>query len=39
MDYVSVDLHKKTITICVVDEARKVLFRKMIPCDRMDLIE
>jgi transposase len=26
--YVGIDLHKKTITICVVDKERKVLFRR-----------
>src|SRR5271169_3754072 len=32
MKYVGIDLHKKTIVICVVDKARKVLARKKFLC-------
>ena len=33
MDYVGIDLHKKTISICVVDQERKVLDRKRFYCN------
>jgi transposase len=35
---VGIDLHKHSITICVLDEARDVLFRQTIPCTRRDAI-
>ena len=38
MNFVGVDLHKKTITICIVNEAREVLLRRTIPCDQEGLI-
>lgn len=38
MNFVGVDLHKKTITVCVVNEAREVLFRRTIACDQEGLI-
>ena len=28
MNFIGVDLHKKSITVCVMDEKRKVLARK-----------
>lgn len=34
MYFVGIDLHKKTITICVVDQDRKVLVRKTFRCDQ-----
>jgi len=33
MNYVGIDLHKKTISICVVNQAREVLDRKRFYCD------
>jgi len=38
MNFVGVDLHKKTITICIVNEAREVLLRRTIACDQEGLI-
>lgn len=32
MNFVGVDLHKKSITVCVMDHNRKVLARKTINC-------
>src|SRR5271165_6638772 len=32
MNFIGVDLHKKSITVCVMDQSRKVLARKTIPC-------
>lgn len=32
MNYVGIDLHKKSISVCVVDQARKVLRREKFPC-------
>jgi hypothetical protein len=32
MNFIGVDLHKKSITICVMDQSRKVLARKTINC-------
>jgi transposase len=32
MNFIGVDLHKKSITICVMDQNRKVLARKTINC-------
>jgi transposase len=32
MNFIGVDLHKKSITVCVVDQNRKVLARKTINC-------
>jgi transposase len=32
MNYIGVDLHKKSITVCVMDQNRKVLARKTIDC-------
>jgi len=32
MNYIGVDLHKKSITVCVMDQNRKVLARKTINC-------
>ena len=32
MKYVGIDLHKKTISVCVVDKERKVLHRKKFLC-------
>ncbi len=34
MNFVGIDLHKKTITVCVVNEARKVLNRRRFFCAR-----
>ena len=36
MNFVGVDLHKKSITVCVMDQNRKVLARKSINCDQTD---
>ena len=38
MNYVGVDLHKKTITVCVMDQDRKVTARKTLSCDQPDQI-
>jgi transposase len=32
MNFIGVDLHKKSITVCVMDQVRKVLARKTINC-------
>ena len=32
MNFIGVDLHKKSITVCVVDPSRKILARKTINC-------
>ena len=32
MNFIGVDLHKKSITVCVVDQNRNVLARKTINC-------
>ncbi len=32
MNFVGIDLHKKTISVCVVDQARNVLGRKRFDC-------
>jgi transposase len=32
MNFIGVDLHKKSITVCVMDQSRKVLARKTIDC-------
>ena len=32
MNYVGIDLHKKTITMCTVDQARNILNRKRFFC-------
>jgi transposase len=32
MNFIGVDLHKKSITVCVVDQNRKVLARRTINC-------
>ena len=38
MNFVGVDLHKKTITICIVNEGREILFRGKLACDQEDAI-
>src|SRR5438045_1120796 len=38
MVYVGIDLHKKTIAACVVDQRRAVLARRTLWCDRPDEI-
>ena len=38
MNFIGVDLHKKSITICVMDEKRTVLARKSLPCTQTDEI-
>ena len=38
MNFIGVDLHKKTITVCVMDEKRKVLARKTFACTQPDQI-
>jgi hypothetical protein len=35
MNFIGVDLHKKSITVCVMDEKRKVLARKTLACTQM----
>jgi transposase len=36
MNYIGVDLHKKLITVCVMDQDRKILARKTLYCDQPD---
>ena len=38
MNFIGVDLHKKIITVCVMDENRTVLARKTLFCDQPDQI-
>ena len=38
MNFIGVDLHKKSITVCVMDERRKVLARKTLACTQTDEI-
>jgi transposase len=38
MNFIGVDLHKKSITVCVMDEKQSVLARKTLPCDQPDQI-
>ena len=38
MNFIGADLHKKSITLCVMDEKLKVLARKTLPCDQADQI-
>jgi transposase len=38
MNFIGVDLHKKSITICVMDEKRKILARKTLPCTQTNEI-
>ena len=38
MNFIGVDLHKKSITVCVMDEKRKVLARKTLACTQSDEI-
>ncbi len=38
MNFIGVDLHKKPITICVMDEKRTILARKSLPCNQPDQI-
>jgi transposase len=38
MVYVGIDLHKKTITLCVVNQARGVVVRKTLACSEPDQI-
>jgi len=38
MNFIGVDLHKKSITVCVMDQNRKVLARKTIACKETDEI-
>jgi transposase len=38
MNFLGVDLHKKIITVCVMDQDRKVLARKTLSCDQPDPI-
>jgi transposase len=38
MNFIGADLHKKLITVCVLDQDRKVLARKTFPCDQPDQI-
>ena len=38
MNFIGVDLHKKSITVCVMDEKRKVLARKTLACTQTDEI-
>ena len=38
MNFIGVDLHKKSITICVMDEKRTILARKSLPCNQPDQI-
>jgi len=38
MNFIGADLHKKSITLCVMDEKLKVLARKTVGCDQTDQI-
>jgi transposase len=38
MNFIGVDLHKKIITVCVMDQNRTVLARKTLYCDQPDQI-
>jgi transposase len=38
MNYIGVDLHKKSITICVMNEKLKVVARKSLTCDQPEVI-
>ena len=38
MNFIGVDLHKKIITVCVMDQNRAVLARKTLSCDQSDQI-
>ena len=38
MNFVGIDLHKKTITLCVVSQGREVLKRKTLYCAEPDRI-
>ena len=38
MNYIGVDLHKKIITVCVMDQNRTVLARKTLYCNQPDQI-
>ncbi len=38
MNFIGVDLHKKSITVCVMDQNRRVLARKTIACTETDEI-
>src|SRR5271157_4586573 len=38
MNFIGIDLHKKSITVCVMDEKRKVLARKTLACTQTDEI-
>jgi len=38
MNFVGIDLHKKTITLCVVNQGRDILFRKMFACAEAEKI-
>jgi transposase len=38
MHFIGVDLHKKSITVCVMDEKQSVLVRKTLSCDQPDQI-
>ena len=33
MNYIGIDLHKKTISLCVMSKGRKVLCEKVLRCD------
>ena len=38
MNFIGADLHKKSITLCVMDERLKILARKTVPCGQPDQI-
>ena len=38
MNYVGIDLHKKTIVVCVMDQDRKVVGRRTLACGEVDAI-
>lgn len=38
MNYVGIDLHKKTIVLCVMDQDRKILKRRTLACGETDAI-
>lgn len=39
MNFVGIDLHKKSITVCVVDQERNIVNRKRLPCSAPNRIE
>ena len=38
MNYIGIDLHKKTISLCVMSKGRKILCQKTLRCDNEERI-